>query len=130
MRIQKKEILLIPLTKFCYLCRDFVLSVTFIDSIMIDQCILCIIFYSFLSHNVLMLHICVCRPFSGSAWAFNLLTTKNYNFLTYVQASFSWLKKRNFQTKTIFPYSFGYDLQESAVKIEFGPVENPIWRQI
>ena len=26
----------------------------------------------------------------------NPLTTKNYNFLTYVQASFSWLKTRNF----------------------------------
>ena len=60
----------------------------------------------------------------------NPLTTKNYNFLTYVQASFSWLKKRNFQTKTMFPYNFGYALQESVVKIEFGPVGNPIWRQI
>ena len=27
---------------------------------------------------------------------FNPLTTKKYNFLIYVQASFSWLKKRNF----------------------------------
>ena len=26
-------------------------------------------------------------------------------------------------------YSFWYALQESMVKIEFGPVENPIWRQ-
>ena len=60
----------------------------------------------------------------------NPLTTKNYNFLTYVQASFSWLKKRNFQTKTMFPYSFGYDFQESVVKIQFGPVGNSIWRQI
>ena len=32
--------------------------------------------------------------------------------------------------KTMFPYNFGYALQESVVKIEFGPVGNPIWRQI
>ena len=50
----------------------------------------------------------------------NPLTTKNYNFLTYVQASFSWLRKINFQTKTMFPYSFGYALHESVIKIEFG----------
>ena len=30
--------------------------------------------------------------------------------------------------KTMFPYNFGYALQESVVKIEFGPVGNPIWR--
>ena len=30
----------------------------------------------------------------------------------------------------MFPYSFGYALQESVVKIEFGPVGNPISRQI
>ena len=30
----------------------------------------------------------------------------------------------------MFPYSFGCALQESVVKIEFGPVGNPIWRQI
>ena len=30
----------------------------------------------------------------------------------------------------MFPYSFGYALQEYVVKIEFGPVGNPIWRQI
>ena len=30
----------------------------------------------------------------------------------------------------MFPYSFGYALQESVVKIEFGPVVNPIWRQM
>ena len=29
-----------------------------------------------------------------------------------------------------FPYSFGCALQESVIKIEFGPVGNPIWRQI
>ena len=28
------------------------------------------------------------------------------------------------------PYSFRCALQESVVKIEFGPVVNPIWRQI
>ena len=60
----------------------------------------------------------------------NPLTTKNYNFVTYVQASFSWLKRRNFRTKTMFSYSFWYTLQESGVKIEFGPVGNPMLRQI
>ena len=30
----------------------------------------------------------------------------------------------------MFPYCFGCALQESVVKIEFGPVGNPIWRQI
>ena len=30
----------------------------------------------------------------------------------------------------MFPYSFGYALQEHVVKIEFGPVGNPTWRQI
>ena len=30
----------------------------------------------------------------------------------------------------MFHYSVGYALQESVVKIEFGPVGNPIWRQI
>ena len=30
----------------------------------------------------------------------------------------------------MFPYSFGYALQESVVKIEFGPVGNSIWRTI
>ena len=30
----------------------------------------------------------------------------------------------------MFTYSFGCALQESMVKIEFGPVGNPIWRQI
>ena len=30
----------------------------------------------------------------------------------------------------MFPYSFGCALQESVVKIKFGPVGNPIWRQI
>ena len=30
----------------------------------------------------------------------------------------------------MFPYSFWYALQESVVKIEFGPVGNPMWRQI
>ena len=39
-------------------------------------------------------------------------------------------EKKKFQTKTLFPYSFGYALQESVVKIEFGPVGNPIWRKI
>ena len=34
----------------------------------------------------------------------NPLTTKNYNFFTYVQASFSWLKTRNFLMKPMFPY--------------------------
>ena len=62
--------------------------------------------------------------------ALNPLTTKNYNFLTYVQASFSWLKTRNFWTKPMFPYNFGCALQESVVKIEFGPVGNPIWCRI
>ena len=32
--------------------------------------------------------------------------------------------------KTMFHCSFWYALQESVVKIEFGPVGNPIWRQI
>ena len=39
-------------------------------------------------------------------------------------------EKRTFRTKTMFPYSLGYGLQESVVKIEFGPVGNPIRRQI
>ena len=30
----------------------------------------------------------------------------------------------------MFPYSFGRALQEPVVKIEFGPVGHPIWRQI
>ena len=30
----------------------------------------------------------------------------------------------------MFPYRFGYALQGSVFKIEFGPVGNPIWRQI
>ena len=30
----------------------------------------------------------------------------------------------------MFPYSFRYAFQESVVKIEIGPVGNPIWRQI
>ena len=30
----------------------------------------------------------------------------------------------------MFPYSSGCALQEFVVKIEFGPVGNPIWRQI
>ena len=30
----------------------------------------------------------------------------------------------------MFPYSFGSALQESVVKIKFGPVRNQIWRQI
>ena len=66
----------------------------------------------------------------GRSVSFNPLTTKTYNFLTYVQASFSWLKKTNFQTKIMFTYSFEYAFQEPVVKIEFGLVGNPIWRQI
>ena len=38
-------------------------------------------------------------------------------------------ENENFLTKPMFPYSFGYALQESVVKIEFGPVGDPIWRQ-
>ena len=30
----------------------------------------------------------------------------------------------------MFPYNFGYTLQESVCKIEFGPVGNSIWRQL
>ena len=30
----------------------------------------------------------------------------------------------------MFPYSYGYAFQESVVKIEFYPGENPIWHQI
>ena len=30
----------------------------------------------------------------------------------------------------MFPYSFRCDLRKSVVKIEFGPVGNPIWRQV
>ena len=29
----------------------------------------------------------------------------------------------------MFPYSFGCALQESVVKIKFGPLGNSIWRQ-
>ena len=40
-------------------------------------------------------------------------------------------EKENFANENhVFPYSFRYALQESVVKIELGPVGNPIWRQI
>ena len=36
----------------------------------------------------------------------------------------------NFFNETHVPHSFGCALQEAVVEIEFGPVGNPIWRQI
>ena len=38
-------------------------------------------------------------------------------------------EKEKFPNETMFTHIFGYALQESVVKIEFGPVGNPICRQ-